>query len=208
MDLPLLEGSETDRLEALSDGVFAIVLTLLVLQFQIPDVSADRASTELAGALADQQALFFSYLLSFFVVGIYWIVHHNLLRYVDRHDRVLLYVNLLFLLSVSFLPFPTELLGLYGIELTWILYAANLSIVGFVLAILWRYAFSRGFTNDEVTDRVGDLVTLRILIAPTVFVLSIAVALVSLTAAFLVPLAIIPLQALWVRYYHWDTAAA
>ncbi|AHG00105.1 hypothetical protein HALLA_16165 [Halostagnicola larsenii XH-48] len=200
--VPMLKGERTDRIEALSDGVFAIVLTLLVLQFTVPDVPANRAGTELAGALADQLALLFSYLLSFFVVGIYWIVHHNLFRQIDRHDRLLLYLNLVFLLAVSFLPFPTELLGVYSTRLTWTLYALNVSLVGLVLTTLWWYADRRGFTIDAIDERTGALITLRGLIPPAVFLLSIGVAAVNLSVAFYVPFLILPLQAFWVRRYQ------
>ena len=84
-----LGGEGTDRMEALSDGLFAIVLTLLVLQFDVPDVPAE----ELPAALADQQTLLVSYLLSFLVVGLYWIVHHNVFRSIVGHDRFLLWLN-------------------------------------------------------------------------------------------------------------------
>lgn len=204
----MLEGERTDRVEALSDGVFAIVLTLLVLQFSIPDVPANHAGAELPSALADQQALLFSYLLSFFVVGIYWIVHHNLFQQIERHDRLLLYLNLVFLLAVSFLPFPTELLGVYSTRLTWTLYALNISLVGLVLTTLWWYADRRGFTGDAIDERTASLVTLRGLIPPAVFLLSIGVAAVNLSVAFYVPLVILPLQVLWFRRYHTESSSS
>jgi uncharacterized membrane protein len=177
------------------------VLTLLVLQFQIPDVPAERAATELPAALADQETLLFSYLLSFGVVGIYWIVHHNLFERIERHDRGLLYGNLLFLLFVSFIPFPTELVGIYGTRFTWTLYACNIALVGLSLTGIWWYAYRRGFTSDEISPRVGRVVAIRGLIAPAVFLASIAVSFFSLSAAFLTPILIVPLQALWVRRF-------
>ncbi|MCU4972857.1 TMEM175 family protein [Halobacteria archaeon AArc-m2/3/4] len=194
----LLEGEDTDRMDALSDGVFAIVLTLLVLQFQVPDADA----TGVPAALADQRPLLFSYLLSFAVVGLYWIVHHNLFQRIVRHDRVLLYLNLLFLLTVSFLPFPTELLGIYGTHFTWTLYALNFSFVGLSLTLLWWYAYRRGFTDETVDHRTGRLVTVRGLISPVVFLVSVGVATVSLSLAFVTPILIVPLQMLWARYYE------
>lgn len=200
MSIRPLEGADTTRMDALSDGLFAIVLTLLVLQFQVPEVSPDRATTELPVALTDQQPLLLSYLLSFLVVGLYWIVHHNLFRHIVRHDRVLLWLNLLFLLVVSFLPFPTELLGVYGTHLTWSLYAINIILVGVLLTLVWWYAWYRDFLDETIDDRMARLITIRGLIAPAVFVLSVGVAAVSLPAAFLTPVLIFPAQTLWVRY--------
>ncbi|OIB58488.1 TMEM175 family protein [Natrialba sp. SSL1] len=193
-----LGGEGTDRMEGLSDGLFAIVLTLLVLQFEVPDVSAG----ELPGAIADQETLLFSYLLSYLVVGVYWIVHHNLFRNIVDHDRILLWLNLLFLLSISFLPYPTEIMGLYGTQFAWVLYATNIILVGTFLTFVWSYAARSGFVADEIDDWTARLVTVRGLIAPAVFVLSVGVALVDLSLAFFVPILIAPLQWLWVRYYR------
>ncbi|MXV63065.1 DUF1211 domain-containing protein [Natronorubrum sp. JWXQ-INN-674] len=193
-----LGGADTDRMEALSDGVFAIVLTLLVLQFEVPDVSA----SELPAALAAQETLLISYLLSFVVVGLYWIIHHNLFRYIAAHDRILLWLNLLFLLSISFLPYPTELMGVYGTQFAWTLYAINFVLVGVLMTAVWAYAARAGYTTDEISARAASLITIRGLISPSVFALSIGVAAVNLTLAFFVPVVIAPLQMLWVRYYQ------
>lgn len=194
----LLEGEDTTRMDALSDGLFAIVLTLLVLQFEVPDV----APGDVATALAAQRPLLFSYLLSFAVVGLYWIIHHNLFQFVVRHDRVLLYLNLLFLLTVSFLPYPTELLGSYATHFTWSLYAVNFALVGFALTAVWSYAVVRDFTADSIDRPTGWLIAVRGLISPLVFLVSIPVAAVSLEFAYFTPLLIGPLQALWVRVYR------
>lgn len=193
-----LGGEGTDRMEGLSDGLFAIVLTLLVLQFEVPDVPAD----ELPAAVADQEALLVSYLLSFLVVGLYWIVHHNLFDHIVEHDRVLLWLNLLFLLSISFLPYPTEIVGLYGTQFAWTLYATNFVLVGLLVTACWTYAARAGYTAAGIDDRMARMITIRGLITPVVFAFSIAVAAVSLTAAFFVPILIAPLQMLWVRYYR------
>ena len=194
----LLGGRDTDRMDALSDGLFAIVLTLLILQFEVPTVAPE----ELPAALADQGPLLFSYLLSFLVVGLYWIVHHNLFQQIVRHDRLLLWLNLAFLLTVSFLPYPTEILGLYGTRFAWTLYASNIVLVGITLTAIWTYAARAGFLADEIDEFTARAVTIRGLIAPAVFLLSIGAAVVSVTLAFFVPLLIAPLQALWVRRYR------
>ncbi|WP_306052903.1 TMEM175 family protein [Natronococcus wangiae] len=195
-----LGGEGTDRMEGLSDGLFAIVLTLLVLQFEVPDVPAD----ELSAAIVDQETLLISYLLSFLVVGLYWIIHHNLFRYIVGHDRILLWLNLLFLLSISFLPYPTEVLGSYGTRFAWTLYAINFVLVGALMTAVWEYAARAGYTDESIDDRAAQLITVRGLISPAVFALSIGIAAVNLTLAFYTPLLIAPLQMWWVRRYQRD----
>lgn len=197
----VIEGEGTNRIDALSDGFFAIVLTLLVLQFEVPDVPPTQTATDLLPRLLALQPLLFSYVLSFFVVGLYWVIHHNLFRVIIHHDRYLLYLNLLFLLFISFLPFPTELLGNYTIQLTWVLYASNLAIIGITMTAIWQYAVNRGFVDDQVNRRAARLVTIRGLITPGVFLFSILASFASLDLATLTPLLIIPLQMWWVRVY-------
>lgn len=194
----MIGGEGTERIEALTDGVLAIVLTLLVLQFEVPDAPASA----LPGAVADQETLLVSYLLSFAIVGLYWTIHQTLFRNIVDHDRLLLWLNLLFLLTISFLPYPTELVGTYGTRFAWTVYAVNLALVGVTLTAVWAYAAHAGFTVDWIDDRIARLITIRGLISPAAFALSIAVAAANLTLAYVVPVIILPLQAVWVRYYR------
>ena len=98
---------ETRRLEAFSDGVFAIAITLLVLEIPVPKAG----QRGLWDALLAQWPSFVSYLVSFSVIGIIWVNHHGVLDHLARADRGVLFLNLLFLLGVAFIPFPTERLA-------------------------------------------------------------------------------------------------
>ena len=103
-----------DRIIFFSDAVFAIVMTLLILDISVPDIPQDSATAELPARVLDLWSKFFSYALSFMVIGTYWMAHHGTFRYFRTYDRMLMWLNLLFLLSISFVPFPTALLGEYG----------------------------------------------------------------------------------------------
>ncbi len=189
------------RIDALSDGLFAIVLTLLVLQFEVPAAPRGRSEAEVLATLWEMRSLVFSYLLSFFSVSLYWLVHHDLFRHVVDYDRRLLYLNFVYLLFVSFLPFPTELLGTYGGVVAWTLYALNLAVIGLLTTVLWWYTASRDLLEPELRPRAARFVVLRTLIAPTVFILSIGVAAVDVTFAYATPFLIGPLQSLWTRWF-------
>jgi uncharacterized membrane protein len=95
---------ELDRLIFFSDGIFAIAMTLLVLEISVPEVPSDLAAAEVPAEVLALWPKFFSYVLSFLVIGTYWIAHHQTFRYVASYDRTLLWLNLLFLLSISFIP--------------------------------------------------------------------------------------------------------
>jgi uncharacterized membrane protein len=171
---------ELDRLIFFSDAVFAIVMTLLVLDIRVPDVPPD-AVQEVPDLVFELWPKFLSYLLSFFVIGLYWIGHHQTFRYVRSYDRTLLWLNLLFLLSISFIPFPTALLGEYGeLRFAVIFYAASLALARLLLALVWWYVFSGPIrTSDDLDRGLASFHLLRSLAIPAIFVLSIGIAFFS-----------------------------
>jgi len=128
----------TTRLEAFSDGVFAIVITLLVLDLKVPE-SPDR----LLGQLADEWPFFLGYLVSFAFIGGVWIAHTRLTRLLDAADSVFLGLNLLLLLFVSFLPFTTKLLTTHmvdaGQRVAVVMFGANLTLAGLMSSLLVSY---------------------------------------------------------------------
>src|ERR1700683_4246692 len=103
------------RTLALSDGIFAIAMTLLAFQIQPKDLNAKLVATnhlaEALGKIGDQYFVFF---LSFAVIGLLWLAHHRLFNRIGRADETLMTVNLLFLMTIAALPFPSALLGQYG----------------------------------------------------------------------------------------------
>ena len=111
------------RLESFSDGVFAIVITLLVLELKLPEVRYDALAQSLMALLPSISA----YVLSFLLIGMYWVFHHHAYTLIDGVDGVLLWLNIVFLLLISFMPFPTMMLGRYpGQTLPIVFYGCNL----------------------------------------------------------------------------------
>ena len=104
-------GLEKNRLEALADGIFAVSLTLLVLDIKLPDNAMAATSDELIALLIGLERHFVIYVISFTVIGMYWINHHIQFHFVRCTDRRLIWINMLYLLLVSFLPFATDLIG-------------------------------------------------------------------------------------------------
>ncbi len=156
-------------------------MTLLVLDIRVPDVAA----REVPGMVFELWPKIFSYVLSFLVIGLYWIGHHQTFRYVRSYDRTLLWLNLLFLLSISFIPFPTDLLGEYGeLRFAVIFYAASLALARLLLALVWWYIFSGPIrTSDELDRGLANFHLLRSLAIPAIFLLSIGIAFFSPNAA-------------------------
>lgn len=144
----------TARLEAFSDGVFAIAITLLVLDLAVP-ARAELDGRSLASALGHEWPSFAAYLVSFLVIGIIWVNHHAMLRLARRVDRIVLFANLFLLLTVSVLPFPTRVLAEYLTEggadshTAAALYSASMMVLGLAFSCLFL-AISR---NDRLMHR-------------------------------------------------------
>ena len=126
------------RLEAFSDGVFAIVITLLILDIRIPEVQPP----DLPAALVTILPQLLTYVLSFFIVGLYWHLHHQVAAQVKQIDGAFIWLNLVWLLFVSVLPFPTALLGRYPLQpIPLTIYGINLILVnvtGFVILVYFK----------------------------------------------------------------------
>ncbi len=144
---PPREGDEADgdgigRLLALSDGVFAIAVTLLILDIALP---ATTSGDGLSKALLDLWPRYLAYALSFVVIARFWVIHHQAFRLIARDDTALLWLNLLLLMFVAFLPFPTAVLGEHGgSPAAATLYAAAVCLASTASAAIWWYASGRG----------------------------------------------------------------
>src|ERR1700738_2952982 len=130
-------GMNTGRLEAFSDGVFAVAATLLVFDLHVPDVTSG-----LGTALLAQWPSYLTYVTSFGTIGIIWVNHHSLFARVRRVDRPLLFLNLLLLMTVSVIPFPTALLGRYATagddgHLASALYGLVMVLMSLAFTALW-----------------------------------------------------------------------
>jgi uncharacterized membrane protein len=130
------------RLEAFSDGVFAIAITLLVLDLRVPQ-RAELRDESLAARLGAEWPSYFAYLVSFLIIGIIWVNHHSVCRFARTADRLVLFANLLLLLAVSVLPFPTRLVAEYltaggaGAHTAAAVYSATMALMGLAFAGLF-----------------------------------------------------------------------
>jgi uncharacterized membrane protein len=125
-----------NRIEALTDGVFAVAMTLLVLDIKVPELEPPSATAELPLKLLALWPKFLSYLISFVILGVYWVGHHIQLSFIRRADRPLLWINVLFLLWVALVPFSTALLGEYAkTRIAIAVYGANLIAIGLSQAL-------------------------------------------------------------------------
>jgi len=184
---------QLERFIFFSDGVFAICITLLVIEIKVPSLSklTDQALLQYLSATSLK---FFGFLLSFCIIGHYWIVHHRIFGYVKKSTSLLLWLNLAFLLTIVLLPFSSGLFGEYGSNINmyvpYLVYVLNMCLTGIVNCWLWVYVSNpkRDMLTHKIPKARIHLGIIRSLIIPFIFILSLLVSLVFPLISRFIPL--------------------
>jgi uncharacterized membrane protein len=190
------------RLEAFSDGVFAIAITLLVLDLAVPSREESRDGG-LAAALGRQWPSYFAYLVSFLIIGIIWVNHHTMFDKVRRVDRPVLFANLALLLVVSAIPFPTRLLAEYltaggDAHVAAAVYSATMFVMGLFFTLLWLTITRDARLLHEHLDPVVSRAALRRFALGNIFYLA------TIGLAFVSAIATLAVHAALGIYYCFD----
>jgi uncharacterized membrane protein len=173
------------RLSALTDGVFAIVMTLLVLEIGIPEIAPSSVHAELPQRLIELWPKLLSYIISFLILGIFWYLHHLAFRYIKRSDNGLIWLNILFLMFVALIPFSTSLFGSYAKEqLPIVIYAGNIILVMATRFMLWTYATRKyRLVDRDISPRILKWDGFTTFVLFLIFTLVIGISFISVTAA-------------------------
>lgn len=184
-----ITSTTTQRLEAFSDGVIAIAITLLVLTLDVPDVKDGK----LFDAIVDDWTSFAAFILSFVVIGIMWVSHHSMFERIATVDRPLMFLNLTLLLGIAFLPFPTSLLATYMREsgsnshIAAAIYSTAMLGIGLAFLGMWiRLARRPELLVAGIPPERIQLAIRRSLVGPAVYAVTIGLAFVSAVACFVV----------------------
>lgn len=158
------------RMEALTDGIFAIAMTLLVLELKLPEAPKNISAGELMHRLGEQIPAFFSFLVSFLYCGVLWILHHLAVHFFRHIQTVLAWLNLFFLLTISLLPFSCALLGHFlRNPAAEEIYFANLFAAALLLLAQWFVAKKKGLINNDDPAAARDM-ELRLMFIPSALV--------------------------------------
>jgi uncharacterized membrane protein len=173
------------RLEAFSDGVFAVAITLLVLEIKVPEVSGG----DLPHALGEQWPSYASYVVSFAVIGVIWMNHHAIFAHLARADRALMAWNLFLLLWIVLIPWATDLLATYmreggeGERTAALVYTGTMTMMGVAFGQLWMYAArDRRLLGVDLSDAQIRSRTVRFAIGAPIYALAAVVAIFSAPA--------------------------
>jgi uncharacterized membrane protein len=189
-EIPKSSGDEALALERIvffSDAVMAIAITLLAIDLKVPEIDATTAAAELPVQLRALGPQFMSFVISFFVIGIYWTSHHRYFRFIKRYDGRLIALNLLFLLFIVLMPFVASLFGqYYNLPLGMSVYAAAVSATGLSMGALWWYASHGHRLIDEHLDTSFIRVRSIAMAVPLLFLVSIPFAFFSQTLTIVI----------------------
>ena len=194
-----MDEKETGRLEAFSDGVFAVAITLLVLNIKIPGIDLPfnklPKDTDLWYRLGEEWPMLAAYVTSFATIGIMWLNHHRLFVHIKRINTVLVLLNLSLLLFIVFVPVPTALLAEY-VELpdqhaAAIVYSGTFVLTACCFNLLWRYAsYHNRLLGKDVDSRAIQAISRQYLFGPLVYLIAFALAWVSTPATIIASFAL------------------
>ncbi len=196
---------QLERMILFSDAVFAIAITLLVIEIKIPEIHTDVSDQALLEELKHLIPKFIGFIISFLFIGLYWTIHHRMFGYVTNYDKGLLRLNLFFLFFVVLLPFSTGFYSEYAgtelykkeLKVPMTFYVLNFAIAGFFIFLLWRHIGNpaKKLAEPPIDEGVLKMAKTRSIMVPGVFICMLLVAyLWSVIVAVYVPLLILPVM--------------
>jgi len=200
-------SDRTDRIEALSDNIFAVAMTLLIVNIKVPQDHGIGSSAHVWLLVIPLWHHLRAFALSFLIIGLYWVAHHRIFMFIERSDAVLLLINLVFMGFTVLTPFLAGLLGQFDqSRVSLVLYGANMICISLSLQAAWWYATSqRRLVNPQLPQAVIRLNTARNLLVPAVCVFAIAASFVSPKVSLWIYL-LAPLSFFWGRGGPQETA--
>ena len=173
-----------ERLIFFSDAVFAIAITLLALEIRLPETEGLLNNAELVSQLSGMWHEYLAYIISFLVIGTFWMAHHRKYRYIKRYDDRLLFLNLLMLMVIAFIPFPSSIISKYPDRSATIFYALTMVMAGVLLAGNWWYAsHNNRLVDPDMDAKQRKRQFISPLLTSAIFLLSIGIAFLDETLA-------------------------
>lgn len=185
---------QIERLILFSDAVFAIAITLLVIEIKIPELHGEDINDSALGhKLLELIPKFIGFLVSFLLIGQYWIVHHRMFSFVINYTDRLIWLNILFLFATALMPFSTGFYSEYvrfGMVTPVIFYTGNIVLLGLANFLMWRYLRKTKNLTENLTPALARYFSLRALTVPLIFVIFSFTYLYYPVIAFFIPISI------------------
>jgi uncharacterized membrane protein len=195
------------RMEALTDGIFAIAMTLLVLELKVPDLPKSASATELLHKIGEEGPSLFSFMMSFLYCGMLWVFHHLAMHFVRHLQIALVWLNLLFLMSISTMPFSCGLLGHFlHNRAAQEIYFGNMFVAATLLAVQWVVAKKKKLLNED-DPRASSLMGQQLMFFPLALGAAMAAVTYNPEAGFYAFIFVLLSLRIWQRRWHRKNAA-
>jgi uncharacterized membrane protein len=183
-----------EHVVSFGDAIFAFSITFMAVLIEIPNLPANLSQTEVIQSLVEDLGPRFAiYVISFFVIGLYWISYHQIFNHIEGSHGVIVWLNLVFLFFITIIPFAVDLQVDYGsYQVIFILYALVLTFGGLTLTLIWLHARKNRLIDNTVSHTEIQNVLLESILLPSVFVISILISIVDLQIAYYFWMVIIP----------------
>ena len=192
-----------EHVVSFSDAIFAFSITFMAVLIEIPDLPANLSQTEVIQSLVEDLGPRFAiYVISFFVIGLYWISYHQIFNHIEGSHGVIVWLNLVFLFFITIIPFAVDLQVDYGFyQVIFILYALVLTFGGLTLTLIWLHARKNRLIDNTVSHSEIQNVLLESILLPSVFVISILISIVDLQIAYYFWMVIVPAKIILRKRY-------
>ena len=183
-----------EHVVSFGDAIFAFSITFMAVLIEIPNLPANLSQTEVIQSLIEDLGPRFAiYVISFFVIGLYWISYHQIFNHIEGSHGVIVWLNLVFLFFITIIPFAVDLQVDYGFyQVIFILYALVPTFTGLMLTLIWLHARKNRLIDNTVSHTEIQNVLLESILLPSVFVISILISIVDLQIAYYFWMVIIP----------------
>jgi uncharacterized membrane protein len=192
-----------EHVTSFADAIFAFSITFMAISIYIPNLAQHLSQAQVINRLLESLPEFEIYVISFFVIGVYWIAYHQIFNNIVGSHHITTWLTLIFLFFITLIPLATNLQVGYGsYEIVFVLYALVLTIAGGLLTITWLHATKDKLITENLTQREIHYISLESILSPVVFLLSILVSFIDLKIAYYFWLVIIPAKAILRNKYH------
>jgi uncharacterized membrane protein len=182
-----------EHVTSFADAIFAFSITFMAITINIPNLAQNLTQAQVIDKLSESLPEFEIYVISFFMIGIYWIAYHQIFNHIVGSHQITTWLTLVFLLFITLIPLATNMqIGYGSYQIVFVLYALVLTIAGALLTIIWLHATKNKLINQNMTQIEIHCVLLESTLSPAVFLLSILVSFIDLQIAYYFWLVIIP----------------
>ena len=182
-----------EHIISFGDAIFAFSITFMAISIQIPDLPANLTEAQVIDRLLGPSSHFEIYVISFFVIGIYWISYHQIFNHISDSRGLMVWLNLSFLFFITLISFAVDLQVEYGFYyIVFALYALVLALAGLLLMLIWLHARKNGLIDKTVKTNEIQNISLQSILTPAVFMISILISIVNIQIAYYFWLIIIP----------------